>query len=167
MSDIQIILSENVTTEQRRAVRLYFEDVTRLSSLDWRITLEGFDSLRSSIVWIDGEKFTFEMFYKIYVEQRYTDKFIQRIYNEPNLEQTGRRIQASIAREILHRLSEEGFYGRHIANSEYLAAYLLYWWAAFANGYLFELSIFRDLESAEIQFVAHAYKESTKQIFPF
>ena len=155
MSEIQIILSENVTTEQCRAVRLYLDDVNQLSSRDWRTALEGFDSLRSSVVCIDGEKFTFEIFYKLFVEQRYTDQFIQRIYNEPNLEQTGRRIQASIAREILHRLSEEGLSSRHIVNSEYLASYLLYWWAAFAKGYLFELSIFRDLESTGIQFVAH------------
>lgn len=166
MSEIQIILSENVTTEQCRAVRLYFDDVNQLSSRDWRTALEGFDSLRSSVVCIDSEKFTFEMFYKLFVEQRYTDQFIQRIYNEPNLEQTGRRIQASTAREILHRLSEEGLYSRHIANSEYLASYLLYWWAAFAKGYLFELSIFRDLESAGIQFVAHDIRTRRGRLSP-
>lgn len=59
MSEIQIILSENVTTEQCRAVRLYFEDVSQLSSRDWRIALEGFDSLHNSVVCIDREKFTF------------------------------------------------------------------------------------------------------------
>ena len=166
MSEIRIILSENVTTEQCSVARLYFEDVNCLSRRDWRIVLEGFDSLRSSIVCIGGEKFTFEMFYKLFVEQRYTDKFIQRIYNEPNIEQTGRRIQASIAREILHRLSEKGLYGRHITNSEYLAAYLLYWWAAFANGYLFELSIFRDLKSAGIQFVAHDIRRRQSRLSP-
>lgn len=166
MGEISIILSKNVTTEQCHAIRLYLEDVSQLSSRDWRIALEGFDLIRGSVVCIDGEKFTFEMFYRLFVEQHYTDLFIQQIYDEPNLAQTGRRIQASIAREILHRLSSEGLYGRHIANSEYLASYLLYWWSAFAKGYLFELSIFRDLESADIQFIAHDIQTRRGRLSP-
>jgi hypothetical protein len=48
----------------------------------------------------------------------------------------------------------EGF-NRDDSHCRLLFIYCLYWWAAFARGYILEVVIFRDLTASGIQFVAH------------
>jgi hypothetical protein len=52
-------------------------------------------------------------------------------------------------------------------SSEYLAAYCLYWWTAFARGYRFEVAVFRDLSASGIAFVAHDLRKRRERRSPY
>lgn len=64
-------------------------------------------------------------------------------------------------------LEREGLYREEVACSEYLAAYCLYWWTAFARGYRFELMVFRDLRAGGIAFVAHDLRKRAERRSPY
>jgi hypothetical protein len=64
-------------------------------------------------------------------------------------------------------LEREGLYDESLMNSEYLAAYCLYWWTAFAKGYRFELEIFRDLRASDITFIAHDLRKRLERRSPY
>ena len=71
------------------------------------------------------------------------------------IEQEGEPLWAEFAREILRWLRSTGLQTNKVEYAGYLTAYCLYWWSAFARGYLFEVSIFRDLTQSGIVFHPH------------
>jgi len=76
-------------------------------------------------------------------------------------------LQQQYAFDILAMLEGEGLYLNDVAGSEYLAAYCLYWWTAFARGYRFELMIFRDLRASGIVFIAHDLRQRAERRSPY
>jgi hypothetical protein len=72
-----------------------------------------------------------------------------------------------MSQEVLESLEKEALYADNVANSEYLAAYCLYWWSAFARGYRFELTILRDLEASGIAFSAHDLRKRLERVSPY
>lgn len=125
----------------------YFEKLGRLSSGEWRIALEAFDLLGKGVVTIGQRQMSFQQIYEYYIDRQYADEFIVQLVSLENLESDAETLQQEVAFDILLTLEKEGLYSEIVNNSEYLAAYCLYWWSAFVKGYRFELTIFRDLHA--------------------
>ncbi|MBC8254761.1 MAG: hypothetical protein H8E35_12155 [Ardenticatenia bacterium] len=90
------------------------------------------------------------------VERPYADHFINTCYNLTDIAVESAPVQASIARQIVQTLQKQGLYTPAVPESQFLAAFLLYWWESFARGYAFEIEIFRDLATSGVAFTAHA-----------
>lgn len=133
----------------------YVLDSSRLQREQWRQLREVMTILARSFVTITGHTRTFERFYYEEVDIPHAELFLSRLATRADVERDGTRMQAGIARAVLERFQNQGFFQPGIVETYYLLAFCLYRWWNFARGYIFEVSIFRDLEQSEIVFTAH------------
>jgi len=63
---------------------------------------------------------------------------------------------AEVAGRIPGILHEAGLLPAEQPAARLLVAYCLYWWYAFAYGYMFEIEVRRDLEQSGVEFLAHS-----------
>lgn len=157
----------NLTARHLRVVLKYFEKTDRLSPQEWKIALETFDALDKGSVAIGRRRTSFRQVYDRYVDRQYADNFVAQLMALEDLEAGAEALQRKIAFEILTMLEWEGLYHEEVTDSEYLAAYCLYWWTAFARGYRFELMVFRDLRASGIAFVAHDLRKRSERRSPY
>ncbi len=104
---------------------------------------------------INEQEYTFKHFYNEFIDRRFAEPFLKALVRLTDVEQEAARLQAATAREIVTAVRRQEFYRRGDNNSHLLLTFCLYWWAAFAIGYTFEVEIFRDLEETRIPFVSH------------
>jgi len=71
------------------------------------------------------------------------------------VEQEGLRLQARVARKISEWLRLNGVRPGQVPHAEYLVAFCLHRWGAFARGHVFEATILRDLEQTGIEMTPH------------
>lgn len=167
MSTVRITLPSLLTTRHRRVVLKYFEHTDRLSPQEWQIAFNTFDALGQASVTIGRRRMRFQQVYNRYIDRQYADRFMAQLMALTELETDAEVLQQQYAFDILAMLEREGLYHENVADSEYLAAYCLYWWAAYARGYRFELVIFRDLRASNIAFVAHDLRRRTERRSPY
>lgn len=148
-------LPRNLTPVHKAVVQAYLQDYRLLSSDDWRMALEAFDILRQARLIREGRSWTFEDIYRRAVEMRYATPFLKQLLATAHPLQEGIPLKARIARQIRAALIADGWYDPQEIGSRYLLAYVYYWWDSFAKGYIFEVSIFRDLDAAGIVYSAH------------
>ena len=130
-------------------------DSSRLQKEQWRQLREVIKILTRSMVTITGYTRTFERFYYEEVDIPHAESFLSRLVTCADVERNGARMQADIARAIVERFQNQGFFKPGMVETYYLLAFYLYRWWNFARGYIFEVSIFRDLEQSNIVFAAH------------
>jgi len=133
----------------------YVLDSSRLQREQWRQLREVMAILARSLVTITGHTRTFERFYYEEVDILHAELFLSRLVTCADVERDGTRMQAGIARAVLERFQNQGFFLPGIVETYYLLAFCLYRWWNFARGYIFEVSIFRDLAQSGIVFIAH------------
>lgn len=121
----------------------------------WRQLRDVMTILSRSLVTITGHTRTFERFYYEEVDIPHAELFLSRLVTCVDVERDGARMQADIARAVLERFQNQGFFRPGMVETYYLLAFCLYRWWNFAFGYIFEVSISRDLEQSEIVFIAH------------
>lgn len=131
------------------------------------VALNIFHALGKGIVNVGRRRMTFQQLYDRRIDTRYADSFITRLMALEDLDTEADALLQETALTILAVLEREGLYHEEVAGSEYLAAYCLYWWTAFARGYRFELSIFRDLEASGIAFLAHDLRNRKERRSPY
>ena len=154
-ADLKIELAERLTQPQREALTQYVLDSTRLRREQWNQLREGIKVLERSLVTISGQTRPFEQFYNEEVDIPHAESFLARLITCADVERDGARRQADIARAVVERFQNLGFFNPGMVESYYLLAFCLYRWWNFARGYIFEVSIFRDLEQSNIVFAAH------------
>jgi hypothetical protein len=164
---IRVILPPEIAARHRNAALKYFEKTERLGAADWALILETFDALSRAVVTIGRKRWTFRQVYDRYVDLRYSDDFISRLLARDDPEAQAPLLQRETASAMLGMLEEEGLYREDVPGSEYLAAYCLYWWTAFARGYAFEATVFRDLRDSGIAFVAHDLRKRRERLSPY
>jgi hypothetical protein len=167
MEKIQITLPSQLTPAHLRLVLKYFEKTDRLSPQEWKIVLDAFDALGKGTVAIGKRRRTFQQVYERQVERVYAEDFLATLLEQNLSESEAEALERQTALEILARLEQTGLYHEQVAGSEYLAAYCLYWWTAFARGYRFELTVFRDLRASGIAFVAHDLRKRAERRSPY
>jgi hypothetical protein len=129
--------------------------------------LESFDILAQANVVLRGRQLSFRQVYHRFVDRRFADDFIEELIKLEDLGTAADRLERRMLQEVLASLEKDGLYADNVANSEYLAAYCLYWWSAFARGYRFELMILRDLEGSGIVFSAHDLRKRLERVSPY
>jgi len=167
MPQIHIALPSNLTKQHLNILLKYFEDRDQLSSDDWKVALASFRRLGKGIISIGKKRINFKQFYDYFVDHKYANDFISHLMELQDLQKESEMFLQNIAFEILERLKQEGIYQKEIANSEYLAAYCVYWWTSFARGYRFELMIFRDLQASGITFISHNLRKRKERLSPY
>jgi len=167
MPNAQVILPPSLTERDLRVVLKYFEKTGRLSPEDWRIALDTFAVLGDGRLHMGQRRLSFRSVYDRFVEDRHADHFIAELTALEDLSAAAEALQQTIAFEILGALEEEGLYSGELPGSEYLAAYCLYWWTSFARGYIFEVSVFRDLQTSGIEFFAHDLRRRNERRSPY
>jgi hypothetical protein len=163
---LRIDLSRNVTGEHQSLGLRYLSEAERFSLVEWVTLLEAFTRLSDSMVWLNGESFSFQVFYDRFIDQTQSDGFITDLFAETDVAAGAPAIQASYARRIYHQLRSEPLALGDTPDTECLLSYCLYWWASFARGCAFEVEIFRDLEAAGIHFVAHDLRVREQRFSP-
>jgi hypothetical protein len=162
-----IRLSPQLHREHHRVLLRYLKDERDLSYTNWVVLAEIVDVLGVSVVVVDGQEQTFRRFYEERIDQRFADPFLTSLLASDDVERKGRRAQAAIAQEICHLLDGMEGFNRDDANCRLLLVYCLYWWGAFARGYIFEVAILRDLAASGIQFVAHDLTNRSERLTPY
>ncbi|MGH9832365.1 MAG: hypothetical protein ACREBD_33775, partial [Blastocatellia bacterium] len=148
-------MNSQLHQEHQRVLLRYLRDERTLSHQDWVTLSEAVDVLSESRVVVDGEGQTFRRFYDERIDAHFADSFLVQLGSLTDVEEEGRRAQAIVAQEIVQLLDKAEGFSRDDNFSRLLLIYCLYWWAAFARGYIFEVVIFRDLTASGLQFSAH------------
>jgi hypothetical protein len=145
----------------------YLAGESKLSLADWLDLMEAVDVLAKSRILLDDQALTFAQFYSEWVDRRYADEFLRTIVTMEDLEQTALAQQASVARQLVQDLNQTAGFDRRDVACQLLLVYCLFWWHAFARGYLFEVHIFRDLTANEIKFAGHDITDRTARQSPY
>ena len=162
-----IELTSALTNEDAAVLRRYLADPFHLSDQDWQRLRAVIDSLSQSTVVFGDRRYRFKRFYAIFINGTYARPYLQQLGELDDLQREGVALQASIARKLMAWLRANGLIPTLVSDAEYLIVYCLYWWAAFARGYLFEQIIIRDLTADGIDLQAHAPEKGTERYTPF
>ncbi len=128
----------------------------RFSQREWRVALRTFDLLREAAAFTTQGVLPFSAIYYRHVEEPYAERFIRSLLNAEDVTQAGVAGWAEVARRIPGILREAGLLPAEQPAARLLVAYCLYWWYAFAYGYMFEIEVRRDLEQSGVEFSAHS-----------
>jgi len=159
-----IDLPRNLTSVHQAVVHVYLQDYRLLSNDNWRVLLEAFDILRQARLTRGGRSWTFEDIYRRAVEGRYATPFLDQLLAMAHPLHEGIPLKARVARQIRAALIADGWYDSQEMGSKYLLAYVYYWWDSFAKGYIFEASVFRDLEATGIVYSAHNILDPVERV---
>jgi len=165
--NITIELASDFTAEDAEVLRHYLADPFRLSGQDWQRLRTAIDRLSRSTVVFDSQRYAFKRFYAIFINGTYARPFLRQLRHLSDLQREGPALQAEVARKIAAWLRANGLVPSVVPGAEYLLIYCLYWWAAFARGYLFEEAVIRDMQEAGIRFQAHVPERGWERYTPF
>lgn len=160
----KIHINPLLTVVHRRVLHEYLRGEGRLTREQWQMLREAIDLLEQSSLVIDEWEYTFKRFYNEFIDKRFAEPFLKALVRLKDVEKEAARLQAATAREIVTSVRLKEFYLKGDSNSHLLLTFCLYWWAAFAIGYIFEVEIFRDLEAARIPFVSHEITNRTERL---
>lgn len=165
--DITIELTPGLTAEDMEVLRRYLADSFRLSDQEWQRLRAAMDRLSHSTVVFGGRRYRFRRFYDVFINGTYARPFLRQLRHLSDLRRDGPALQADVARKITTWLRLNGLVPSAVAGADYLLIYCLYWWAAFARGYLFEQIVIRDMKAAGIRFQAHAPERGWERYLPY
>jgi hypothetical protein len=152
---LRILLPSEFQDVHRRAVLAWVRRGHAFSREEWQIAFRAFDLLREAAVVTQRGILPFPVVYYRQVDEPCAQTFIQALLDATEVESAGIRAWAEVARWIPGELHRAGLESAHQPATRLLVAYCLYWWYAFAYGYIFEVQVMRDLEQSAIQFTAH------------
>jgi hypothetical protein len=127
----------------------------RFSQREWRVALRTFDLLREAAVFTTQGVLPFSAVYYRHVEEPYADRFIRSLLEAEDVTRAGVTGWAEVAGRIPGILGEAGLLPPQQPAARLLVAYCLYWWYAFAYGYMSEIEVLRDLEQSGVEFSTH------------
>jgi hypothetical protein len=153
--EVTISLTIELTAEETTVLRRYLASSVHFSEHEWRTLRTAIDNLSICEVDFNGRRYTFQRFYATFINGTYARPFLRQLPGTKELAQEGATLQATIARKILSWLKANGVQPATVPKAEFLIIFCLYWWAAFARGYLFEQVVIRDLQASDVQYQAH------------
>lgn len=153
--EVTVTITAKLTDEDIAVLRRYLANAVHLSEREWRTLRNAIDRLSACEVDFNGRRYTFQRFYATFINGTYARPFLRQLPEVKNLGQDGAALQAMIARKILTWLKANGVQPTTVSGAEFLMIFCLYWWAAFARGYLFEQVVIRDLQASDVRYEAH------------
>lgn len=163
----RIDIESDLESRHQQALLRYLTGESKLSLADWLDLMEAVDMLAKSRVLFDDQAWTFAQVYSEWVDRRYADEFLRTIVGIGDLDQAALAQQASVARQLVQDLNQTAGFDRRDVACQLLLVYCLFWWHAFARGYLFEVHIFRDLTASGIEFAGHDITDRTARQSPY
>jgi hypothetical protein len=163
---MDIHLNPQLTTEQQQVVLKYLRNPRALSKTEWTTALAAFDALSSCRVVRVRRSQTFAQFYKSVIDRPYASTLIAELLAMDDVEGEGARQAEAMGQQALADLAASGLQEPLTADQRLLVAYCLYWWGAFAKGYITEIAIFRDLAQSGIVFQAHDLSQPEERFSP-
>lgn len=125
--------------------------------------LQGIDLLRASRIEIDGQNLSFANFFDRFIDAAYTDEFIASALASNSIRIDGHKLKKRIIEAIRTRFIQEQWFRSDVPATRFLIAFCLYWWNAFAIGYIFEIEVFQDLQSSDLLFHAHDLRKRSER----
>lgn len=163
----RILLPAEFRDIHRRAVLAWVRRGHEFSHDEWRVAIRAFDLLKEAAVVTRQGILPFPAVYYRHVDEPHADAFIQTLLDADEIESAGVRAWVGVARNIPLWLRQVGLAPSHQPAARLLVAYCLYWWYAFAYGYIFEVEILRDLALSGVQFIAHDLTRRQERISPW
>lgn len=163
MGDIEIHLNPRLTPEHQAVILKYLRNPRGLSKAEWTTAFIAFDTLRSCRIVHDGKSQTFAQFYEEVFDRPYGSALIAELLALDDVEGEGARRAEAMGRQAL---AASGLSTTPTEEQRLLVTYCLYWWGAFAKGYITEVTIFRDLEQSGIIFHAHDLSQFAERFSP-
>jgi hypothetical protein len=117
---------------------------------EWTIIWNMMDVLRTASVTVGEQHYTFADFYRVNIDDVYADSFLNALWDVEQPEFVGRQLKTSTSKAIRRLFRTQGWYFPANKESRWLFAYCVYWWNSFANGYIFEVSVLKDLQKEGI-----------------
>ena len=152
---VRILLPAEFQDIHRRAALAWVRRGHEFKYGEWQVALRAFDLLKEAAVATPSGIQPFPAIYYRYVDEPHSDDFIRSILKADQVESVGTRAWARIAQTIPSALHQAGLAPPNQPAARLLVAYCLYWWYAFAHGYIFEVEILRDLTESGVQFASH------------
>ena len=152
---VRILLPSEIQDVHRRAVLAWVRRGHEFSYEEWQVALRAFDLLKEAAVVTQHGILPFPAVYHRHVDEPYAKTLIQTLLDATQVEPVGIRAWAEVAKRIPTELRRAGLENPHQPATRLLVAHCLYWWYAFAYGYIFEVQVLRDLDQGGIQFTAH------------
>jgi len=164
---LRILLPAEFQDIHRRAALAWVRRGREFNRDEWRIAFRAFDLLKEAAAVTLRGILPFPAIYHRHVDEPYANGFIQTLLGADEIELAGIQAWAKVARNISPELHEAGLSPPHRPAARLLVAYCLYWWYAFAYGYIFEVEILRDLSQSGIQFTAHDLTKRRERMSPW
>lgn len=166
-AEIRIELSPELTPTGVTILRRYLAQSNQFTDREWQQVRMAVDQLAHSVILYGNRRYSFERFYATFINGTYARPFLAQLQSVDNLKQHGVALQAENARKIITWLLASGVSPKLVPGADLLTVYCLYWWAAFARGYLFEQEVIRDLADTGIRFNAHQPEIGLQRYTPF
>ena len=147
---LEIHLPKPLNAEQQRALMSYLTAPHTLTRAEWIIIWNVMDVLRTAIVTVREQHYTFAEFYRVNIDDVYADVFLNALWDMEQPEFVGRQLKTRTSKAIRWLFRTQGWYIPAKKESRSLFAYCVYWWNSFANGYIFEVSVLKDLQKEGI-----------------
>jgi hypothetical protein len=152
---LRILLPSEFHDVHRRAVLAWVRRGHEFSLEEWQVALRAFDLLKEAAIVTPLGVLPFPLVYYRQVEEPHAAGFIQTLLDAEDIESAGIRAWAEVARSLPVALRRAGLNDPGQPATRLLLAYCLYWWYAFAHGYIFEVTVLRDLDRSGVEFTAH------------
>jgi hypothetical protein len=163
----RILLPAEFQDIHRRTALAWVRRGHEFSREEWQVAIRTFDLLKEAAVVTQQDIWPFPVIYYRYVDKLHADAFIQTLLNADEIESSGVQAWAEVAGGTPQQLCQVGLAPTHQPSTRLLIAYCLYWWYAFAYGYIFEVEVLRDLAQSDIQFTAHELTSRQGRMSPW
>jgi hypothetical protein len=163
----RILLPAEFQDIHRRAALAWVRRGHEFSREEWQVAIRAFDLLKEAAVVTQQDILPFPAVYYRYVDKPHADTFIQTLLKADEIESSGVQAWAEVAVGIPQWLRQVGLASTHQLAARLLIAYCLYWWYAFAYGYIFEVEVLRDLAESGVQFTAHELTSRQGRMSPW
>jgi hypothetical protein len=160
----RILLPAEFQDIHRQAALEWVARGHRFSQREWRTALRAFDLLREAAVITPQGIMPFSALYFQHIEESYADGFIRSLLAAEDVTRAGIEGWAEVAGRIPTILHDAGLLPAQQPTARLLVAYCLYWWYAFAYGYMFEVEVLRDLEQSGVEFSAHSLADRAERL---
>lgn len=152
--DVRIDKPELLSSEVA-LLRRYLTESHLFSGQEWREMRQALDRVARCEVQFGTRRYRFAQFYSTFINGTYAYPFLSELASLTDIEREGQKLQARIARQIWEWLRLNGVQPGQVPHAEYLVAFCLYRWGAFARGHVFEATILRDLKHTGIELTPH------------
>jgi hypothetical protein len=156
LSPTGVWLPATFSDAHARVVFKYLDEGRRsLSFAEWTLVFESFGLLDEAIADTPDGLRRFRSLYESQVENSFADRYIADLLETVNVTAEWMSLWARYARAIVALWRGAGWPERLGPESRLLLSYWLFWWEMFAEGYAFEVQVFRDLKRSDVDFVPH------------